>query len=118
MIMRGDPMSKYVPDRWVLMEIPGSTGPTYHVFCGWVGGYLDGDTWRRSTAIESIVLDEFENRVAKTASGSEYVINETAIGFTGFMMNVLSPHLEKNAFKIHDDLSKTDEILSAFAAVT
>ena len=107
-------MSKYVPDRWVLMEIPGSTGPTYHVFCGWAGGYLDGDSWRRSTAIEKIVVDENDNRVALNASGSEYVINETAIGLTGFMMNVLSPHREKNAFKIHEDPAVIDEILQQF----
>lgn len=63
---------KYIPDSWVILKIDHDIdGPLYKILGGWSGGYLDGDSWRISSGITSIV--ESEDYIDfKNESGSVY----------------------------------------------
>lgn len=65
------------PDRFVLLRYKDQ----YAILAGGHGGYLDADTWRRSTALKSAEKDG-DIYFVKTASGSEYALNLVRIGFT------------------------------------
>lgn len=66
-------MNSYAPDGWVLLKYSEDSGEvTYSVFGSWSGGYLDGDSWRRNSGIESYTEDE-DFYYFKGYSGSVYV---------------------------------------------
>jgi|SaaInlStandDraft_2_1057019.scaffolds.fasta_scaffold57280_2 hypothetical protein len=48
----------YTPDNWVVLEIKPEGKETIHkVLTGVSGGYLDGDSWRMNSGIESVEED-------------------------------------------------------------
>jgi hypothetical protein len=47
---------EYTPDQWQIIKING-THPHYRIFGSWSGGYLDGDSWRLNSGIQSIEED-------------------------------------------------------------
>jgi len=47
---------KYIPDRWLVLEITSPTGEKHRrVFGSWLGGYLDGDSWRMNSGVTKVV---------------------------------------------------------------
>lgn len=44
-------MANYTPDNWVVLKIGGNT-PHYRVLGGWIGGYLNGNSWRLNSGIK------------------------------------------------------------------
>jgi hypothetical protein len=44
-------MTNYIPDNWVILKIGGNT-PHYRVLGGWIGGYLNGNSWRLNSGIK------------------------------------------------------------------
>lgn len=80
----------YSPDRWVILKLTNKDGEIQHrVHSGWFGGYLDGDYWRLSSGIESVV----ENKgvfTFTTRSGSEYVCTKNSYGMSSLMGSALS----------------------------
>lgn len=92
----------YTPNRWTILEIADKEGNvTYRVFGGWSGGYLDGDSWRLSSPIELIEIDDDDIIHFSNSSGSIYDCHKTSEGFTGYMTQVL-PGLQaqSKSFKI------------------
>ena len=82
-------MSNYTPDRWVIVEVNNGTEGTRKVFAGWVGGYLDGDSWKLNSG--NVKEEEFDDRWEFTGySGSVYTCYKSAYGMSGYMMNILS----------------------------
>lgn len=71
------------PDRFVLLKYKDQ----FAILAGGHGGYLDADTWRRSTGIRSAELDG-DVYFVKTLSGSEYALNLARVGFTGLTSNI------------------------------
>ena len=61
----------YSPDRWVIVKLDHKENSTYKVLGGWSGGYLDGDSWRLNSGIESYE-QQGKKIVFKGYSGSEY----------------------------------------------
>lgn len=70
----------YDPDRWVMLRYPEGE---LTVLGGWYGGYLDGDSWRRSTPAQNVVLEEDGWMLVHNLSGSVYRVQEEAYGTTG-----------------------------------
>lgn len=66
-----------IPDLWCLIEWDGQ----HHVLASWRGGYLDGDSWRRSTPIVH-VEDHGDFRIITTKSGSRYKLYKNNYGYS------------------------------------
>ena len=79
-------MSSYVPDKWVVLYHPEHDVHT--ILAGWSGGYLDGDSWRRSTALKYVVEHD-EYYEVHNESGSVYECNKNAYGTTGLTAQIL-----------------------------
>jgi hypothetical protein len=81
-------MSKYKPDRWVVLRIANGDKPIYKVMGGWPGSYLDGASWRINSGITKI---ETEGDIYKFygSSGSTYTCHKDRYGLTALMSNVL-----------------------------
>lgn len=84
----------YTPSRWVILEHPGGV---HTVLGGWSGGYLDGYSWRRSTAIQRAVeaTDTLPTGKSITTweihnlSGSIYKVAEGGYGTTSMTAALL-----------------------------
>jgi len=77
-------MNEYNPHRWVIVEMSDDTNTYRKVFSGDYGGYTGSDTWKLSSAIESIEGDG-EHFVAKCQSGSTYRLRASAYGMSNYM---------------------------------
>lgn len=75
----------HTPDRWVVLML----GNTPTIFGGWVGGYLHGSSWRRSTEVRSVNITPTHYEFS-CASGSTYVCAKDAYGVTGYMSQLLT----------------------------
>lgn len=72
-------MKEYRPDNWVILKIKAPTETFYKVLAGWSGGYLDGDSWRMNSGIDSV--DEIEKAyMFKGSSGSIYTCGKNSYG--------------------------------------
>ena len=69
------------PDKWVILKYVGKDGIILSVFGGWGGGYLHGQSWKRSSAIKSVTRQD-GMFIAETESGSTYNLRVTGIGYT------------------------------------
>ena len=74
-------MIPYQPDRWIIVKIKG-TDPHYRIFASWLGGYLDGDSWKLNSGIVNIKEDDnfyyFDGH-----SGSIYKCHKKSYGQLG-----------------------------------
>jgi len=73
------------PDRFVLLRYKDQ----YAILAGGHGGYLDADTWRRSTALKS-AEKEGDIYFVKTLSGSEYALVLSRVGLTNLTGSIWS----------------------------
>lgn len=78
------------PHRWLLLKF----GDTYKVFGSWFGGYLDGDSWRLNSGIES-VEDDGDFWLFHGFSGSVYQCRKDSYGSTGYSSMVLNTWIEQ-----------------------
>lgn len=81
----------HTPDKWLLMKY--QTGELA-IISGWSGGYLNGDSWRRSSQIEFGASTAPGLLMVSTIS-SEYQLYESRIGMTGLMANIIAQMNEK-----------------------
>jgi hypothetical protein len=82
-------MSKYTPDRWVVLEFDYDGDVIRKVFAGWYGGYLNGDSWKLSSGITN--TREFDDRFEfENHSGSLYTCYKSAYGMGGYQSSVLA----------------------------
>lgn len=95
------------PDRWVILKVTKNDTNEfwYMILAGWSGGYLDGDSWRMSSAIHK-VEDKDDHFIATTYSGREYKLFKQAKGFNYIMSGVFN-----EAKKGADESNKTIEII-------
>ena len=82
-------MSIYHPDRWMILELSNDKVTYKKVFSGNYGGYLGSDTWKLSSAIESIKEDT-EGYEILCQSGSTYMCHKQAYGMSNYMSMILS----------------------------
>jgi hypothetical protein len=82
-----------VPDRWVIIKVTkhDENKTERYVLSGWYGGYLGGDSWRKSSNIvKEEVLDDRGNIKVTTESGSTYLLKKLCWGTSGVSGNILS----------------------------
>lgn len=82
-------MSTYHPDRWMILELSDGEQTYKKVFSGNYGGYLGSDTWKLSSAIESIKEDADSFEIL-CQSGSTYMCHKQAYGMSNYMSMILS----------------------------
>ena len=99
--MRVQPEQNITPDQYELFTYTKDGLTTYHIFVSWKGGYLHGDSWRKSSPIVR-VEDSGENYKAYTQSGSEYVLNKQQRHVTGYNASVLASMMEMHDVGIID----------------
>jgi hypothetical protein len=81
-------MSSYTPDRWAIIKING-TDPHYRIFGTWIGGYLNGDSWRLNSGIVKVEEDtDNDCYMFYGSSGSVYCCFKNNYGFTGWSYGV------------------------------
>lgn len=84
-------MSVYQPDTWNVVRIAGPTGDDStidKVFGCWVGGVLDGDSWRMNSGIVQVrEYPEVYDFVGTT--GSVYICRKDGEGVRGYGAMVL-----------------------------
>ena len=96
-------MSAYTPDRWVILEVDTGVEKFKRALSGWCGGYLHGDSWRLSSAIDEMIETE-TGYTFTTESGSEYELKNSAYGMSGLTGSIYSHMLEEvenTCVKIH-----------------
>ncbi|MBT9138361.1 MAG: hypothetical protein DDT31_00919 [Syntrophomonadaceae bacterium] len=52
-------MREYIPDAWKIVEIDSPEhGKIFKVLAGWHGGYTVGDSWKLSSGIKDVKIDD------------------------------------------------------------
>lgn len=64
------------PDKWVLFKYQSGE---VAILSGWSGGYLDGDSWRRSSPIE--YASEFYDYWMVATQSSDYKLHKSSVGY-------------------------------------
>ena len=82
------------PDRWLLVE----QGDIHKVFASFTGGYLDGDSWKLNSGIESVEIDG-DYFLFHGYSDSVYRCHKDAYGTTGYGAFVLADLMVKAGIK-------------------
>lgn len=89
-------MSEYRPDKFLLIEITLPEEKLVKVFGTWAGGYLNGDSWRLNSGVESIkVEDQLYHFFG--SSGSVYICHSESYGATVYGQSVLNNAVEKSS---------------------
>jgi len=87
-------MSRYVPDKWILLETSDGIETTYKVFAGWYGGYAGSDSWKLSSGVT--YTEEFEDRYEfENFSGSLYVCYKAVEGVSMYMRQIFDGFIEQ-----------------------
>lgn len=82
--------NEYFPAAWVLVDYGIDKGADrYAIVAGWRGGYLHGDSWRRSSPVTSAKTVE-DGWIVETSSGSSYILSEKLIGVTMVTQSVIA----------------------------
>jgi hypothetical protein len=78
-----------IPDKWIVVQLIHNETNVYKIFATWMGGYLDGDSWKLNSGIESVSNDD-EYYYFKGYSGSVYKCHKNNYGIaTSFTRNVV-----------------------------
>ena len=81
-------MSKYIPDKWVVIEIAMEGTNVQRILSSWYGGYGGADSWRLSSGITEV--EELEDSfVFKNESGSVYTCFKERYGMSAYAMGIL-----------------------------
>jgi hypothetical protein len=75
-------MHEYTPDVWVVVEIKYNFGIIKKILAGWYGNFVGGVSWRLSSGIETIHLDN-DIYVISNISGSLYRCHKNNYGTSG-----------------------------------
>jgi hypothetical protein len=84
---------RYLPDRWVVIEVTTVKEKIRKVLAGWSGGYLDGDSWRMNSGITSITKEE-DHLLIHGHSGSVYVVDIECYGLSFLTSSILTQMME------------------------
>lgn len=107
----------HTPDKWVLFKYQSGE---VAVLSGWSGGYLDGDSWRRSSPIE--FASEFDDHWMVATQCSDYKLRKSSVGYnslTAMIAGQISKAKEEGTdlgyqVEIVDDLEEANKVLRLF----
>jgi hypothetical protein len=77
------------PDRWIILKLQD----TYKVFGCWMGGYLDGDSWKLNSGIKSVEEDG-DCWLFHGLSGSVYQCRKGNYGLSGYGAMIVNAWME------------------------
>lgn len=80
-----------IPNRWLLLELPDKE---YKIFGSWDGSYLNGESYRVNSGIESVAIEE-DHYLFYGYSGSIYRCYKDSYGIansycSSVLLNILS----------------------------
>ena len=88
---------EYQPNYWQVLRLTSTEGKVlYKVFTTWVGGYIDGDSWRMNSGIETVKVDG--NTIKFSGySGSVYkcLLDEESYRTSMYTQSVLDSMIKK-----------------------
>ena len=91
-------MSRYNPDYWQVVKLTNSEGEShFRVFATWVGGYVNGDSWKLNSGITKCEREgKFLN--FHGSSGSIYSVPDSDHCYrnSGYTGGVLHNLIEKS----------------------
>ncbi len=87
-------MSKYYPDKWVIVKFTTPEKTFYRCLGGWFGGFAKGDSWRMNSGVDYIkdVGDSYE---VYGHSGSVYDCLKFHEGMSFYMETVYNSYLKE-----------------------
>ena len=93
-------MNEYTPDAWVLIEVkdPHTGLLLRKVLAGWVGGYLNDDSWRLSSGVTKIVHSD-NGYTIHNESGSIYHVGIHNERFTNLTASIYEQLQEGQSVK-------------------
>jgi len=81
-------MSKYIPDKWVIIEIDHEGIKIQKILSSWYGGWAGSDSWRLSSGITEV--EELEDSfIFKNESGSVYTCFKGRYGMSSYTAGIL-----------------------------
>jgi hypothetical protein len=104
----------YTPDTWVIVELSSDKGTHHRIMGGWYGGYAQGDQWRISSGVESIV-DKGKLYEVPNTSGSVYLLHKQSEKLSFYTGQVLSSMAE-NTKDIKIKVVTIESILEQYGA--
>jgi len=87
-------MREYEPYKWELLKFNDGKNTWYKVLGSWVGGYLDGDSWRLSSVVDKIDEDS-DFYIMFNSSGSLYRCGKEGRGLTAYTSSIVSDILDQ-----------------------
>ena len=88
-------MSKYYPDRFVIVKLVSPEyGTAYKVLGSWYGGYTGSDSWKLSSGINRITKTE-EGYEFLNHSGSTYFCSKETYGMSFYTSNIYAGFVEQ-----------------------
>lgn len=89
-------MSKYTPDRWVVIKINYANVEIQRILASWYGGWAGSDSWRLSSGITEV--EELEDSyIFKNESGSVYTCYKVRYGMSAYTLGILKEFKEQAA---------------------
>ena len=80
-------MTEYSPDSWVIIKMKYKDQLLHKVLGGWIGGYLNGDSWRLNSSVERVEMIEGKYHFYGS-SGSVYKCNPDMYGLRIVTANI------------------------------
>ena len=86
---------EYHPDRWLMVRLSNDGKVHYRIFATWLGGYLDGDSWKLNSGVV-FITETVEYFSFGGTSGSLYVCRKNSYGSTGYGYGVLDNLIKRS----------------------
>ncbi len=101
------------PDRFVILHHIKEN--TYAIFSGWSGGYLSSDSWNRSSKIQNV--KDIGDYIEAETETSIYHLRKTSLGYTGYMLHILSAAKQSDEFSTNIDIIDDEEKFKKFLEI-
>ena len=100
-------MSKYIPDKWVVIELDYDGIKTQKILSSWYGGWAGSDSWRLSSGITEV--EELEDSfIIKNHSGSVYTCFKGSYGMSFYTSNILEGFKKQAVITMVEKYEKKD----------
>ena len=84
------------PDRWVVVKITNNGEVLYKLFSTWLGGYLDGDSWKMNSGIVKVEEQgDYLKFFGHSGSCYECINSEHSYGTNYYTQSVLDNIISK-----------------------
>lgn len=103
---------EYRPDCWVVIKLTNKDSEThYRVFANWIGGYLDGDSWKLNSGIEKVAIEDSIYSFIG-ASKSTYHCHINQYRMTGYGSSVLDAIIENSKNLVTIEILDKEQMLN------